>query len=59
MIVCDVCKGSSEPFFHNKALLGADDVLCHDCFLLWYEQGVTSRDDMRQRRQVSSPLTLP
>lgn len=51
MIVCDVCMKPSAQFFQNKFLLGSDDALCMACFSLWYEEGVTSREEMKRIRE--------
>ena len=50
MTVCDVCHQPSEKFWHNQALLGADDLLCFACFLLWYEEAIVSREEIKRRR---------
>ena len=48
---CSVCK--AEPAtLANRHLLGTDDALCHACFLLWYDEGITSREEILRRRQA-------
>jgi hypothetical protein len=35
-------------------LLGTDDVLCLECAKLWFDEGVTSREDMRRLRHAGA-----
>ena len=46
---CTVC-GEGGRLWQNAALLGAKDALCCPCFRAWYEDGVTSYDEIKQAR---------
>ena len=43
---CDVCE-VREATYKSK-LLGSDDAICHTCFCLWYECGVTNKAEMKK-----------
>lgn len=52
---CAVC-GLEPGTVRNRAVLGTDDTLCSKCFRLWYDEGITDRDEMRKVRGVGSPV---
>lgn len=48
-IVCDIC-GSNENVRHaGPWLMGKDMRVCSVCFTVWYDESVTSTDEIRQR----------
>lgn len=63
-ITCDVC---GEQILHPKtdcpeelrgafcsrALLQCDDVLCWWCYLQWYEEGMTNREEIKHLSRLA------
>ena len=47
-IECDVCHEPSRAVYASRVFLGRDDVICFFCFLVWYEEGLTSEAEIRR-----------
>jgi hypothetical protein len=45
---CDCCgRPSKERMWGNRSILGSEDMLCHDCFIWWYEGGVRNKAEIK------------
>ncbi len=51
-MTCTVCHMPAQSLWVNRLLLGTEDRLCPACFALWYDEGLTRREEIQARRQI-------
>jgi hypothetical protein len=45
--ICDVC-GTEDNLYGNPIFLGGKDRLCFECFLVWYDEGITHKATIKE-----------
>lgn len=49
---CDVCKLPADNLRTSK-LFGNNDAICFQCFICWYDEGITDREEMALKSRLN------